>query len=68
MSDIAKLDQELNEKIFTGKAVKGFEVYDADDVVMQENNDGPFLKKSESHPRVGILPASRGMAWRESGA
>jgi len=25
--------------------VKGFEVYDADDVVMQENNDGPFLEK-----------------------
>lgn len=45
MSDIAKLDQELNEKIFTGKAVKRFEVYDADDVVMQENNDGPFLEK-----------------------
>jgi len=25
--------------------VKGFEVYDADDVVMQQNNDGPFLEK-----------------------
>ena len=45
MTDIAALDNDLNEKILTGKALEGFEKYYADDVVMQENSEAPFVGK-----------------------
>jgi ketosteroid isomerase-like protein len=38
MSDIAKLDQQLNHMILTGQALDAFEQFYADDVVMQEPN------------------------------
>jgi ketosteroid isomerase-like protein len=51
MSDVAALDNDLNEKILTGKAMEGFEQYYADDVVMQENSDAPFEGKELNRKR-----------------
>ena len=51
MSNIATLDQDLNEKVLTGKALEGFDQYYADDVVMQENNDAPFIGKALNRQR-----------------
>ena len=51
MSNIAALDKDLNEKILTGKAMEGFEHYYADDVVMQENADAPFVGKDFNRQR-----------------
>ena len=51
MSNIAALDKDLNEKILTGKAMEGFEQYYADDVVMQENADAPFVGKDLNRKR-----------------
>jgi hypothetical protein len=51
MSDIAALEKDLNEKILTGKAMEGFEQYYADDVVMQENSDAPFVGKELNRKR-----------------
>lgn len=39
MSDIAKLDAELNEMIRQGKAMDAFEKFYADNVVMMENDE-----------------------------
>jgi ketosteroid isomerase-like protein len=44
-TDIQALDNELNEMILTGKALEAFELFYADDVVMQENNDEPRVGK-----------------------
>lgn len=51
MSDIAKLDQDLNQKVLTGKALEAFDEYYADDVVMQENSDEPFVGKALNRKR-----------------
>ncbi len=51
MSDIAAFDQNLNEKVLTGNAMEGFEQYYAEDVVMQENNDAPFVGKNVNRKR-----------------
>ena len=51
MSDIAKLDQDLNDKILAGKVMEGFEQYYADDVVMQENSEAPFAGKDFNRTR-----------------
>jgi hypothetical protein len=51
MSNIAAFDKDLNEKILTGKAMEGFEQYYADDVVMQENSDAPFVGKDLNRKR-----------------
>jgi ketosteroid isomerase-like protein len=44
-TDIQSLDNELNQMILTGKALEAFELFYADDVVMQENNDEPRVGK-----------------------
>lgn len=51
MSTIAAFDKDLNEEILTGKAMEGFERYYADDVVMQENADTPFVGKDFNRQR-----------------
>lgn len=44
--DIAANDQKLNEMILTGQALEGFDLFYADDVVMQENSDEPRAGKA----------------------
>jgi ketosteroid isomerase-like protein len=44
-SNVAALDQALNDAILSGKALEAFEQYYADDVVMQENSDEPRVGK-----------------------
>lgn len=51
MSGITAFDQDLNQKILTGQAMEGFEKYYADDVVMQENSDAPFVGKDLNRKR-----------------
>jgi ketosteroid isomerase-like protein len=51
MSNVSALDSDLNEKILTGAAMDGFEQYYADDVVMQENSDAPFVGKDLNRKR-----------------
>jgi hypothetical protein len=51
MSDIQKLENELNEGILTGRALDVFDKFYAEDVVMQENSDAPFVGKSFNRKR-----------------
>ena len=51
MSTIAELDQKLNEAVLTGRALEAFEELYADDVVMQENSDDPFVGKALNRER-----------------
>ena len=51
MNDTATLDKELNEQILSGKALDAFEKYYAEDVVMQENSDAPFVGKETNRKR-----------------
>ena len=44
-TNVAALDQALNEAVLSGKALEAFEQYYADDVVMQENSDAPRVGK-----------------------
>ena len=46
MSDISKLENELNQMILAGKAMEAFEKYYADDIVMQENDQPPRVGKA----------------------
>lgn len=51
MSNIAELDTKLNQAILSGKALEAFEELYADDVVMQENTDAPFVGKDFNRKR-----------------
>jgi ketosteroid isomerase-like protein len=51
MSNIAALDQKLNDAILSGKAMEAFEELYADDVVMQENTDPPCVGKEANRKR-----------------
>ena len=51
MSDIATLDQELNQMVLNGKAMEAFEKFYADDVVMQENSNEPCVGKDANRTR-----------------
>lgn len=51
MSDVAALEQELNQAILHGKALEAFETYYADDVVMQEPGVAPFEGKDVNRKR-----------------
>ena len=46
MSNIAELDQRINDGILSGKALEAFDELYADDVVMQENTDAPYVGKA----------------------
>jgi ketosteroid isomerase-like protein len=43
--DTAVLDQTLNDMVLSGKALEAFELFYADDVVMQENSEEPRAGK-----------------------
>jgi ketosteroid isomerase-like protein len=51
MTDLAKLDHELNDLILTGRALDGFERFYDDDCVMQENSDAPTVGKEANRQR-----------------
>ena len=51
MSEIARLDEELNEMILSGKALDGFEKFYSDDCVMQENTETPTAGKDANRQR-----------------
>ena len=46
MSDIAQLEQELNEMILAGQAMEAFEKFYAEELVMQENDQPPRVGKA----------------------
>lgn len=45
------LEQDLNKKILSGDALDAFEEYYADDIVMQEGSDEPFVGKRTNRER-----------------
>ena len=51
MSNIASSDADLNQSILSGKALDAFDKYYADNVVMQENSDEPFVGKAFNRDR-----------------
>lgn len=50
-SNVAKLDQELNQAILSGDILAAFEKFYANDVVMQENDAEPFVGKDMNRKR-----------------
>ena len=51
MSDVATLDNELNQMVLNGQAMEAFEKYYAEDVVMQENKNDPVVGKDANRKR-----------------
>lgn len=51
MSDISRLEAELNQMILTGQAMEAFEKFYAEDAVMQENTDPPCVGKAANRER-----------------
>lgn len=51
MSDVATLDQELENMILNGQAMEAFEKFYAEDVVMQENSNEPVVGKDANRKR-----------------
>lgn len=51
MPTIQELDAKLNNAILSGKALEAFDELYADDVVMQENTDPPFVGKDLNRVR-----------------
>lgn len=51
MSNIEQLDAELNAMIQRGEIMQAFERFYADDVVMRENSDEPFVGKAFNRNR-----------------
>ena len=60
MSNVATLEKQLNEMILGGKAIEAFETFYADDIVMQENDDAPFVGKAFNREREEKFFASIG--------
>jgi ketosteroid isomerase-like protein len=50
-SNLAALDQRVNEAILAGKAMDAFEELYADDVVMQDNTSEPWVGKAFNRER-----------------
>jgi len=50
-NNLATLDQKVNAAILAGKAMEAFDEYYADDVVMQDNADAPWLGKKFNRER-----------------
>lgn len=71
MTDIAKLDADLNQMLLSGKMMEAFEKYYADDCSMQENNDAPTLGKDKNRDRelqfLGMVEQFHGMALKDRG-
>ena len=51
MSNVAQLNAELDQMVLTGKAIEAFDKFYAEDVVMQENSDAPFVGKALNRQR-----------------
>jgi ketosteroid isomerase-like protein len=51
MSTVAELNKKLDTMVLSGKALEAFDELYADDVVMQENNDAPFVGKEFNRKR-----------------
>jgi len=49
--DVKALDDKVNQAVLTGGALDAFEEFYADDVVMQENSDPPFVGKDVNRKR-----------------
>jgi len=49
--DVKTLDDQVNQAVLTGGAMEAFEKFYADDVVMQENSDEPFVGKDVNRKR-----------------
>jgi ketosteroid isomerase-like protein len=58
MSNIAALDQELNDLVTQGKILEAFDRFYADDVVMQENTAEPYAGKALNRKREEDFLAS----------
>ncbi len=50
-SNLAVLDQKVNEAILAGKAMEAFDEYYADNVVMQDNTSEPWVGKQLNRER-----------------
>jgi ketosteroid isomerase-like protein len=48
---VADLDHQLNQQVLGGDILGAFDRFYADDVVMQENNEAPFVGKSVNRKR-----------------
>lgn len=51
MPNIQELDTKLNDAILSGKALEAFDELYADDVVMQENAEAPYVGKDFNRKR-----------------
>lgn len=51
LSGVAALDAELNQAILEGRIMEAFEKFYADNVVMQENSEPPFVGKDVNRKR-----------------
>lgn len=51
MANTQELEQKLNNAILSGKALEAFDELYADDIVMQENSDEPFVGKEFNRKR-----------------
>lgn len=51
MANVAELNKKLDDAVLAGKALEAFEELYADDVVMQENSDAPFVGKELNRQR-----------------
>ena len=51
MSDIGQKIEDLNRMVLEGKALEAFEKYYADDCVMQEGAQAPWVGKQLNHER-----------------
>lgn len=51
MANVAELSKKLDDLVLSGKALEAFDELYADDVVMQENSDAPFVGKELNRKR-----------------
>ena len=60
MSDnnISELDSQLNQQVLQGDILGAFDRFYADDLVMQENSEPPFVGKAENRKREEAFLAS----------
>jgi len=51
MSNVAELNKKLDDAVLSGKALEAFDEFYAEDAVMQENSDAPFVGKAFNRNR-----------------
>ena len=56
--DISELDGQLNRQVLQGDILGAFDRFYADDLVMQENSETPFVGKAENRKREEAFLAS----------